>query len=142
MKREELLMETRCLLIRAGFFCSDICRIRPVSFDFIARRDNILVIIKVLNNIDALNEDVAEELTSIARFLEGVSLVIGTKTCSLPLEDDVIYYRYNVPIITYATLDNYLHGVPPLICAAPGGFYVNIDGNVPSPGGPCSHRRV
>ncbi|RLF46457.1 MAG: transcriptional regulator [Thermoplasmata archaeon] len=128
MKREELLEATRHLLLRAGYYCSQICRIRPSSFDFIARKDDLLLLVKVLNNIDAINEEVAEELISIARFLEGVPLVIGNRTCSSYLEDDVVYFRYGVPIITYATLENYLHGMLPFICAAPGGFYVNIDG--------------
>ena len=128
MKREELLEATRQLLLKAGFYCSQICKIRPSSFDFIARRDNLLLIVKVLNNIDAISEDVAEELIWVARFLEGVPVVVGRRTCSSYLEDDVVYFRYGVPIITYATLENYLQGILPFICAAPGGFYVNIDG--------------
>lgn len=130
MKRDEMLHDTRQLLTRAGFYCSEICRMRPISFDFIARKDSTLLLVKVLSNIDALNEDVAHELISIARFLEGVPMVIGHRTCSTVLEDDVVYFRYGVPIITRATLENYLRGIMPFIIAAPGGFYVNIDGEI------------
>jgi len=130
MKKEELLEETRHLLIKAGFYCSEVCRIRPSSFDFVARKDNMLLIVKVLNNIDAMNEDVARELISISRFLDGVPVVVGKRSCSSMLEDDVVYFRYGVPIMTYATLENYLQGIPPFVSAAPGGFYVNIDGEM------------
>ena len=130
MKRDELLSNARQLLMKAGFYCSDVCKTRPISFDFIARRDNTLLIIKILGNIDALSTEVAHELFSIARFLEGIPLVIGIKSCSKELEDDVVYFRYKIPIITYQTLDNYMHGVAPFILAAPGGFYVNIDGEI------------
>ncbi len=130
MKREELLEATRYLLLKAGFYCSSICKIRPSSFDFIARKDNLLLVIKVLNNIDSLHEDVAKEFISIAKFLDAVPLVIGRRTCSSFLEDDVVYFRYGVPIITYVTLENYLQGILPFVCAAPGGFYVNVDGDV------------
>lgn len=130
MKRQELLKKTRQLLVKAGFYGSEICKIRPISFDFIARRDDTLFIIKVLNNIDSLNQEVAKELMSIAKFLEGIPIVIGQKTCSSRLEKDVIYFRYNVPIITYETLVDVLHGIVPFICAARGGFSVNIDGNI------------
>lgn len=130
MKKDELLEETRRLLVKAGFYCSNICKIRPSSFDFIARKDDLLIIIKVLNNIDALNEEVANELISIAKFLDAIPIIIGRRTCSSFLKDDVVYFRYGVPIITYATLENYLQGILPFICAAPGGFYVNIDGEV------------
>jgi len=130
MKREELLDATRHLLVRAGFYCSEVCRIRPSSFDFVARKDNMLMIVKVLNNIDSINEEVAKELLSVSRFLDGVPVVVGRRNCSSLLEDDVVYFRYGVPIMTYETLKNYLQGMPPLITAAPGGFYVNIDGEM------------
>jgi len=130
MKRDELLEATRYLLMKAGFYCSSICRIRPSSFDFIARKDNLLLVIKVLNNIDSLHEEVAKEFISIAKFLDAVPIVIGRRTCSSYLEDDVVYFRYGVPIITYSTLENYLQGILPFVCAAPGGFYVNVDGEI------------
>ena len=130
MKKKELLEETRRLLIKAGFYSSEICRIRPSSFDFMARKDNMLLIVKVLNNIDSMNEDVAKELISISRFLDGVPVVVGKRSCSSMLEDDVVYFRYGVPIMTYATLESYLQGIPPFVSAAPGGFYVNIDGEM------------
>lgn len=126
--RSELLQDTRKLLARAGFYCSDICNIRPSSFDFIARRDNILLMIKVLSNIDAINHDVAQELISVAKKLDAIPVIIGKRTCTGQLEDDIVYFRYGIPIITYGTLKNYLLGMPPVIATAPGGYYVNIDG--------------
>ncbi|HEC87991.1 MAG TPA: transcriptional regulator [Thermoplasmata archaeon] len=130
MKKEELLNTTRILLEKAGFYCSEVCRVRPSGFDFIARKDNQLFVIKILNNIDALASDVANEMIAVAKFLEGIPIVIGNKTCSSLLEDGVVYFRYGVPIITPPTLEDYLRGMSPFICAAPGGFYVNIDGNL------------
>ena len=126
--KEELLHATHMLLTRSGFYCSQICRIRPSSFDFVARRDNLLLIIKVLNNIDSISENTAKELIYIARLLGGLPIIVGEKTCSTFLEDDVVYFRYGVPILTQKTLENYIRGRMPVVCAAPGGFYVNIDG--------------
>ncbi len=128
MNRKELLWQTRLLLAKAGFYCSEVCNIRPSSFDFVARRDDTLFIIKVLNNIDSMSQDVATELISVAKYLNGIPLVVGKRTCSSMLEEDIVYFRHGVPIITYETLENYLHGVPPVVGAAPGGYYVNIDG--------------
>ena len=127
MKKESLL-EIRTLLARAGFYLSDVCILRPSSFDFVARRDNLLLIVKVLTNIDSLNESVAKELLFLAKYLEGIPILIGEKTSSQTLEDDVVYYRHGVPIITYKTMKNYLNGMLPIISAAPGGFYASFDG--------------
>lgn len=130
MKKEELLNTTLNLLEKAGFYCSEICRVRPSGFDFIARKDNQLFVVKILNNIDALASEVANEMIIVAKFLEGIPVVVGNKTCSSVLEDGVVYFRYGVPIITPSTLEDYVRGIYPFICAAPGGFYVNIDGNL------------
>ncbi len=126
--KKELLADTRNLLARAGFYVSDICTIRPSSFDFVARRDDTLLVVKVLNNIDALSEDVAKELLLLAKHLEAVPLLIGNRTSSGPLEDETLYYRYKVPILTYGTLNDCLRGMTPVVTAAPGGFYANLDG--------------
>ncbi len=127
--KKELLADTRDLLARAGFYISDTCTIRPSSFDFVARRDNTLFVVKVLNNIDALSEDVAKEILLLAKYLEAVPLLIGNRTSSGALENETLYYRYRVPIITYETLNECLRGVMPIVTAAPGGFYVNLDGD-------------
>lgn len=129
MMKKELLADTRDLLARAGFYISDTCTIRPSSFDFVARRDNTLFVVKVLNNIDALSEDVAKEILLLAKYLEAVPLLIGNRTSSGALENETLYYRYRVPIITYETLNECLRGVMPIVTAAPGGFYVNLDGD-------------
>ncbi|OYT58735.1 transcriptional regulator [Thermoplasmatales archaeon ex4484_30] len=126
--KKELLTDIRHLLARAGFYLSEVCTLRPSSFDFVARRDNLLLIIKVLSNIDSMNENVANELLFLAKYLDGVPILIGEKTSSSVLEDDVVYYRHGIPIITYKTMENYLHGILPIVCAAPGGFYANFDG--------------
>jgi len=127
--KKELLADTRELLARAGFYVSDICNIRPSSFDFVARRDDTLLVVKVLNNIDALSEEVANELLLLAKHLDAIPILIGYRTSSGPLENETLYYRYRVPIMTYDTLNDYLHGIMPIITAAPGGFYANMDGN-------------
>jgi len=126
--KKELLADTRILLARAGFYVSDVCTLRPSSFDFVARKDDMLLLVKVLNNIDALSDDVAQELLFLATYLDGVPILIGNRTSAGVLEDETLYYRYNVPIITYNTLQDVLQGVPPLVSAAPGGFYAHLDG--------------
>ncbi len=40
----------------AGFSTSDRCYLRPRSFDLAARRDDQFLFLKILSNIDGLNE--------------------------------------------------------------------------------------
>jgi len=126
--RQDLLNEVRETLVSAGFYVSDVFSMRPIGFDLLARRDNTLLIIKVLTNINALPEDVAEELKILSSLLDGHPLLIGQRTTLGLLEDDVVYDRFGIQAITVETLKHYLlDGVPPKVYAAPGGFYVNID---------------
>lgn len=128
MTRDELIDEVREILAKTGFFLSQKHGERGLCFDFVARRDNLLLIVKVLQNVDALNKATAEELRNIARSLRGSPAVIGERTGSGPLEAGVIYSRFDIPILSRRTfLDFFEEGVPPFIYSAPGGLYVKLD---------------
>ncbi len=128
MKRDQLIDSAREVLARTGFFLSEPHGERGLCFDFVARRDNLLLIVKVLQNVDALNKATAEELRSIAQSLRGSPVVLGERTGTGPLEAGVIYSRFNIPILSRRTfLDFFEEGVPPFIYSAPGGLYVKLD---------------
>jgi putative transcriptional regulator len=118
----------RKTLAQAGFAVSERCDLRPVSFDLVARRDRSLLIVKVLTNVDALNEIVAEEIKLLCKFLEARPVLVGQRAGTGPLEDGVVYCRHDIPIVTPDTLREYvLEGQAPMVFAAPGGFYVHLD---------------
>ena len=128
MNRTKLLEDTRETLNNAGFYVSDLCSIRPIGFDLVARRDNSLLIIKVLTNIDALSEDVAKELRVLSILLKGCPLLVGERSGTGSLEDDVVYDRFGIQAITLETFRNHLlEGLLLRVYAGPGGLYVNLD---------------
>jgi putative transcriptional regulator len=129
MDKWALLNDIKALLSRAGFYVSKIHRIRSISFDLVARRDNTLFIIKALQNVDALSYGDAEEMKLLADVLGGTVIVVSEKSSSSPLEDGVVYNRMGIPVLTFNTIKDYIEeGYAPLVFAAPGGFYVKIDG--------------
>jgi len=128
MNRTELVKNIREIMSNAGFYVSDLYSMRPIGFDLIARRDNSLLIIKVLTNINALSENVAKELKVLSELLNGHPLLIGERSGAGFLEEDVVYYRFGIQAISPETLRSHLlDGTPLKIYAAPGGFYVNLD---------------
>jgi putative transcriptional regulator len=130
VKRDQLIDSARDVLAKTGFFLSEPHGERGLCFDFVARRDNLLLIVKVLQNVDALNKGTAEELKNISRSLRGSPVVLGDRTGTGALEDGVIYSRFGVPILSRKTfLDFFEEGVPPFIYSAPGGLYVRLDMN-------------
>jgi putative transcriptional regulator len=128
MNRIELLGEVRDSLIKSGFYVSELYTLRPIGFDLIARRDNSLLIIKVLTNIDAMTEEVAKELRILSILLKGCPLIIGIRSGTGILEEDTVYERFGIQVITSETLKNHLlEGTTLEVYAAPGGLYVNLD---------------
>lgn len=128
MKRIELLGEVRDTLIKSGFYVSELYTLRPIGFDLVARRDNSLLIIKVLTNVDAMTENVAEELRTLSILLKACPLLIGERNSQGLLQNNVVYDRFGIKAITPITLKNHLlEGIPLQVYAAPGGFYVNLD---------------
>lgn len=128
MQRADLIEQVRATMARAGFAVSERCDLRPVSFDLVARRDKDLLILKVLTNVDALSEPIADEMKVLCKFLDARPLLVGLRAGTGQLEPGVVYARHGIPIVTPDTLaEHVLHGDAPVVFAAPGGFYVNMD---------------
>jgi putative transcriptional regulator len=127
--RDRSVSAIQAVLEKAGFFVTDTHSVRPTSFDLMARRDSTLVILKILKNIDALDSPEADRLRELSKLFGAQVLVIGQSSGATELEAGVVYYRYGVPIITEASLQEYLlEGVPPFLFSSPGGIFVRVDG--------------
>ncbi|MCI4318116.1 MAG: helix-turn-helix domain-containing protein [Thermoplasmata archaeon] len=127
--RERAIGHVRSLLERAGFYVSDAHAIRPSSFDLLGRRDSLLVMVKVLKNIDALDPGEARRLQELAGLFPAIPFVVGHSSGTTPLEPGVLYNRYNLPIISAETLEEYVgKGIPPFLVSSPGGIFAKVDG--------------
>ncbi|WP_458207431.1 transcriptional regulator [Haladaptatus sp. NG-SE-30] len=131
MSRSALVGNVTSMLDDAGFVVSDRCAIRPKSFDVAARRGPDLLLLKILGNIDAFDATTGVEMRRLGTYLDATPMVIGLRSRNQDLEPGVVYFRHGVPVFNPDTaLDLFLEGVPPLVYAAPGGLYVNIDGDI------------
>jgi putative transcriptional regulator len=128
MERNELFVQIREILSTAGFTVSEVYTMRLTGFDIIARKDETLLFVKVLANIDSFSEDVARELRTLCSVLHATPLLIGERNGFNQLEDDVVYLRFGVQSITLDTLRNHLLEKTSIrVYAGPGGLYVRID---------------
>ncbi len=128
MSNDRLLQNVVSILLMTGYNVSERCEIRPRSFDLMTSNGDTLLVIKVVSQIDSVNEYIAWDLDKIARHLHAVPLIIGERARDISLERGAIYLRYGINAISSATLYDYLaEGELPLVYASPGGLYVNID---------------
>ncbi len=116
-------------LKEAGFQVSSLCCSRPSCFDFAARKDSKILLVKVHADVDSFSHQDATELKIIADHVSAASLIISQKTHDKPLEDDTVYSRQAIFVITEKTIKNVaLQTANPLVYAGPGGYFVEING--------------
>ncbi len=129
INRENVTKEINDLLLSYGFKTSNIYD--RSCFDLLARKDDILIILKILVNVDSLTSTQAEELSKIAGTFLASPIIIGLKSKHNYLEEDVVYERHELPVITPQTLCNIIvNDIHPEIFAKRGGYYVKINGNL------------
>jgi putative transcriptional regulator len=117
------------LLTSQGFKTSDIYD--QGSFDIVARKNLLILLLKTFINIDSINEHNAHEMKQLANIFLASPIIIGEKSRNGLLEEGVIYERYDIPAIGFETLKNMiLYNEYPEILADRGGYFVKIDGNV------------
>lgn len=128
-ERDRAIERVRNLLESAGFYVTDAHHVRPTSFDLLARRDSLLLILKILKNIDALDPSEADRLQELGRLFPASPLVVGQTSGSTELEAGVVYSRYGLSIVVEESLRDFLlKGLPPFLFSSPGGIFARIDG--------------
>lgn len=129
LTRSQMLHNIENLLTSQGFKTSDIYD--QGSFDIVARKNLVILLIKTFVNIDSINEHNAHEMKQLANIFLASPIIICERSRNGPLEDGVIYERYEIPTICFETLKNMiLYNEYPEILADRGGYFVKIDGNV------------
>jgi len=74
----------------------------------IAAKNESLMLIKSLMNVDSFSEEHALSLLSISYFLSANPLVVSIKNNRQFLNDQTIYSRFQLPVMTPQTFENYL----------------------------------
>ncbi len=127
--RNKLIQEINQLLRVEGFQTSNVYE--QSCFDMIARRKLLLLLMKVLVNIDSVNETHVEEIKKISDVFLASPVLVGVKTRSYALEDNVVYERHGIPAVSVETFKNMIiNGEYPEVLADRGGYFVNINGNL------------
>jgi putative transcriptional regulator len=100
------------------------------SFDIIARQQNIVLILKVLSNIDSLRVEHARDLQKLTHVFNAHALIIGEKTKVFELQNDVLYERYEIPVLSIQGFQSLLQQRMPVQRSFKGKNIVELDVNV------------
>ena len=102
--RNQLIREVYQLLNKEGFETSNIYE--QSCFDIVARKKLLILLLKVLVNIDSINESHVEEIRQISNVFLASPIIVGVKSKNHILEEDVVYERHGLPAIGLETLKN------------------------------------
>lgn len=101
------------------------------SFDIVARRDFLILILKAFVNIDSVNKANIGEMKQLSNIFLASPIIVGERSRSGRLEDGVIYERYDIPAINFVTFSNMiLNKEYPQVMANRGGYFLKIDSNL------------
>ncbi len=128
MIRPTLVNQVLQLLTRHGFTYQSFVDSNS-SFDIIARQQNIVLILKVLSNIDSLRNEHARDLQKLTHVFNAHSLIIGEKTKVFELQANVLYERYGIPVLSLQGLESLLLQKMPTQRSFKGKNIVELDVN-------------
>lgn len=130
-ERAELYGQVTETLRKGDFEISERCLLKPSCFDIFARRQILLLLIKILANIDSMNSAYARQMMKISNMLSASPVLIGRRTRTADMEEGLVYERFGIPAISPETLEEILiRRILPLIFSSRGGYYVKIDGKL------------
>ena len=95
------------------------------AFDVAAKKKQ-LMLVKTQINIDALQQQQASSLRSISYFLSANPFIVSVKSNREFLQDNIIYSRFQLPVITPEMFDNVLEGDFQAVRSAKGKHAVDI----------------
>lgn len=115
-------------LTKGEFATSDPKDIFHASFDLVARKGSVILVVKAVLNADSISGRAVDGMVTLARAVDGSPLIVSVRTGRSDIEDGVMYTRASIPVISHQTLfDLIIEGVPPIVYAAGGGFYAKLD---------------
>lgn len=99
-------------------------------FDVAAKKD-VLLLLKVLFNIDAFQKEQAKNLKIISNNLDGYPMLIGLQTNREKLKIGIVYERFEMPTLSLETFEELIFNrIFPRLYRDKGGMYVEIDSEI------------
>lgn len=106
------LLERLCIfLFKEGFIVKHLNR---NCFDIIARKNCIILLIKILEDANSINKEYVKEMERISAYINGSPMIVAEKA-GYKLEDNIIYTRFGMTTINFNTFVNCIHRRYPFI---------------------------
>ena len=122
--REALLDKVSIFLLKKGFTIKNLTR---MCFDILARKDDTILLIKVLEDANSVSREYSEEMVSFASYINASPLIIAEKAVG-KLDDNVVYSRFSIYTLNLNTLSNCINKKFPFIRRSHAGLTASVSG--------------
>lgn len=122
--KQHLIDEISVFLLKKEYTLKNL---KGSSFDVLARREGNILLLKVLEDANSVSKECAQELNDVAAYIDATPLIVAEKA-GQKLEDNVVYLRFGVFTINFATLTSCVQDKFPFIKKTNAGLTASIIG--------------
>jgi len=122
--KQTLLDKIGIFLLKKGYTIKNLTR---TCFDILARKDEQILLIKILEDANSITRQYTEEMAAIASYIRASPLIIAEKAGN-KLEENIVYSRFNIYTLNGATFFNCINKRFPFIRRSQAGLTASVVG--------------
>lgn len=122
--KQTLLDKVNIFLLKKGFTIKNLAR---ACFDVLARKDNQILLIKVLEDANSISRQYSDEMGTVAAYINASPLIIAEKAGN-QLEDNIVYSRFDIYTLNFSTFFNCVNNRFPFIKRGKAGLTASVIG--------------
>ncbi|MCH8003751.1 MAG: helix-turn-helix domain-containing protein [Nanoarchaeota archaeon] len=123
--KSNLIDKLGMFLLKDRFTVKSLTR---TCFDLLARKQDKILLIKVLEDANAVSKVHVDEMNVVSSYIGAVSIIIAEKAGN-KLEDNILYTRFNLYTLNFITFVNSIKNKFPFVKRTQAGFTASIAGN-------------
>ena len=100
--KNKLIDKLGIFLLKEGFTIKSLI---TTCFDLLARKQDNILLIKVLEDANAVSKEHVDEMNQVSSYIGAVPIIMAEKAGN-KLEDNVLYTRFNLYTLNLATFIN------------------------------------
>ena len=122
--KQALLDKLNIFLLRKGFTIKNLTR---TCFDILARRNEQILLIKVLEDANSISREYTDEMKAVASYITASPLIIADKAGDM-LDDNIVYSRFEIYTLNFSTFMNCVNNKFPFIKRSQAGLTASVSG--------------
>ncbi len=123
--KQSLLEQVSIYLLKQGFTIKSLTR---TCFDVLARKEDAILLIKILEDANAVSEEYTLEMNKISSYVGGSPLIIAEKAGD-KLQENIVYSRFGIYTLNFNTFKNSIENKFPFVKRDHSGIKAQIIGD-------------